>query len=438
MSGLFPRARSQFLRLPPGRRAREEALLLSRFPQPLKQESPSSASLRTARHVPVRGRGSCSRGRGAGTVQKVCAAARAGRREEGGAGSSPGPGQSAPLPGRPTLADLCSAPPCPAPSRQRLPGKGRGGRRSERNSPTVRQRAAESRRSPAPPPPYPAPSGAQAGLGRGGAQPARPALGSAPPLRPRPSKAPPLPPPLPPERGRQVRGGEGWGRLRRGPGARCQGEGGGASEGKFPPKLEPRGMEDTSPLGTRLSLELHHFTNTHTHTHNLYNRAKRFITWVLLSGERETPPCNTHSVSIGVRVTVHWQFSPKYEGSLIGQFNSEKKLPHFTTPRKMREQVGNPFPYAQGMAMAFGTAFPEPRPFQNRTPCLLTAYHRRPCLLSCWHCHLLLPISPPSKLLACLHGKVEDLLSELLIQEEESNSWLEALLAFPEPCGWCG
>lgn len=128
-------------------------------------------------------------------------------------------------------------------------------------------------------------------------------------------------------------------------------------------------MEDTSPLGTPLSLELHHFTNTHTH--NIYNRAKRLITWVLLSGESETPPCNTHRVSIGVRVTVHWQFSPKYEGSLIGQFNSKKKLPHLTTPQKMREQVGNPFPYAQGMAMAFGTAFPEPRPFQNRTPCLL-------------------------------------------------------------------
>ena len=47
-------------------------------------------------------------------------------------------------------------------------------------------------------------------------------------------------------------------------------------------------------------------------------------------------------------VIVHWQFSPKYEGSLIGQFNSKKKLSHLTTPRKMREQVGNPFPYRPG------------------------------------------------------------------------------------------
>ena len=157
LSGLFPRARSQFLRLPSGLRAQEEALLPSRFPQPLKQETPSSASLRTARHVPVSGRGSSSRGRGGGTVQKVCAAARAARREEGGRGSSPSPGQSAPLPGGPRLSDLCSAPPRPAPSLQRLPGKGRGGRRSERNSPTVRQRVAESRRSPAPPPTTPRP-----------------------------------------------------------------------------------------------------------------------------------------------------------------------------------------------------------------------------------------------------------------------------------------
>ncbi|CAI9156739.1 unnamed protein product [Rangifer tarandus platyrhynchus] len=42
VSGLFPRAPSQFLRLPPGPRAQEEALLLSRFPQPLKEESPSA------------------------------------------------------------------------------------------------------------------------------------------------------------------------------------------------------------------------------------------------------------------------------------------------------------------------------------------------------------------------------------------------------------
>lgn len=269
MSGLFPRARSQFLRLPSGLRAQEEALLPSRFPQPLKQETPSSASLRTARHVPVSGRGSSSRGRGGGTVQKVCAAARAARREEGGRGSSPSPGQSAPLPGGPRLSDLCSAPPRPAPSLQRLPGKGRGGRRSERNSPTVRQRVAESRRSPAPPPTTPRPRERRRGsagegpnlLGRPRGARARPR-----PTGPAPApQAPPLAGPAPaPARGRQVQGGEEPNRLRRGPGARCQGEGGGASEGKFPPKLEPREMEDTSPLGTRLSLELHPFTNTHT------------------------------------------------------------------------------------------------------------------------------------------------------------------------------
>lgn len=203
-------------------------------------------------------------------MQKVCATARAGRREEGAAGSSPGPGQSAALPGRPTLADLGWAPPGPAPSVQRLPWKGGGGRRSERNSPTVRQRVAESRRSPAPPPPYPAPSGAQAGPGRGGAQPARPAPGSAPAPpagRPRPSQAPPLAaPPLPPRVAARC-GVEGAGSAASGPGARCQGEGGGASEETFPPKLEPRGMEDTAPLGNSPvagTTPLHEHTHTHT------------------------------------------------------------------------------------------------------------------------------------------------------------------------------
>ena len=116
------------------------------------------------------------------------------------------------------------------------------------------------------------------------------------------------------------------------------------------------------------------YTPSRTHTHYVYSRAKRLITWVLLNGESETPPCDTHPVSIGVRVTVHWQFSPKYEGSLTGQFNSKKKLPHLTTPRKMREQVGNPFPY-RPRVWRWPLALPFQNPDLSRTQ---TSDHGRP------------------------------------------------------------
>ena len=68
------------------------------------------------------------------------------------------------------------------------------------------------------------------------------------------------------------------------------------------------------------------------------------------------------------------QFSPKYEGSLTGQFNSKKKLPHLTTPRKMREQVGNPFPY-RPRVWRWPLALPFQNPDLSRTQ---TSDHGRP------------------------------------------------------------
>ena len=48
------------------------------------------------------------------------------------------------------------------------------------------------------------------------------------------------------------------------------------------------------------------------------------------------------------------------------------------------------------------------------------------------------PIFPSPTPSACLGGEINALLSGLETPEEETNSWLEALLAFSEPCGWCG
>lgn len=124
-----------------------------------------------------------------------------------------------------------------------------GGRRFERNFSTVRQRE-PSRADPGPRTTTPLQtllSGARAGRAGAGRGPTcTAAQGSAQP-GPAPAAASPAPAPAPGTRGRQVRRGSGS--AARPPGTGFQGEGGGASEGNFPPKLNPGGVKDTGLWG---------------------------------------------------------------------------------------------------------------------------------------------------------------------------------------------
>ncbi|KAJ8782453.1 hypothetical protein J1605_010161 [Eschrichtius robustus] len=138
-----------------------------------------------------------------GTVQKVCATTALGTASKG---------ERAPRRDRdsPLCSRLGPGPPHPAPSLQRRPGKKvRGGRRSERNFPTVRQPVAEPRRSWAPPPPNPRLRGS-AGGARAEAEPNLPGRPRGARVRPGPCPRR-QPRPFPRRGGRQVRGGGGLG-----------------------------------------------------------------------------------------------------------------------------------------------------------------------------------------------------------------------------------
>lgn len=117
-------------------------------------------------------------------------------------------------------------------------------------------------RPPPPPQPHALGSTRRAKLGRGPT--CRVAQGS---LR----QTPPLRKPRPCPRGARPPGaGGGAGLSCLHPSPRCQGEGGGASEGKFPPKLNRPGMEGTSPFGAS-PFHIHEHTHTYTHVLQFQN-----------------------------------------------------------------------------------------------------------------------------------------------------------------------